>query len=217
MSRPTFLEPPAHLDVPPVKPPKKRFPPDDGASDPRPESAAGGPSMAVFAVWVSLVPVFMLFGALIVTYVVRKQFGQQWHSMPMPAILWFNTAALLLSSVALEWSRRRPSPTAAFRGYRMAFALGVVFVVGQVIAWVQYLLGGVVASSTPHSGFFYVLTAVHAAHVLGGLVGLGLLALWTRHTWTFTTVPTLSRVTGVYWHFLGFLWVTMFLMLEFWR
>jgi cytochrome c oxidase subunit 3 len=218
VSGPTVLEPPSHLDGPPLVPPKTRYPGDDGDQEPGRDPRPGGPPLAVFAVWVSLVPVLMLFGALIVTYVVRKDFGEQWLSMPMPAILWLNTLALLMSSVVLEWSRRsRRREHDGFRGFQGAFALGLLFVLGQVIAWVQYLGDGIVASSTPHSGFFYVLTAVHAAHVFGGLIGLGFLALWPRHHWTFTTVPTLSRITAVYWHFLGLLWLTMFLMLEYWR
>ena len=79
------------------------------------------------------------------------------------------------------------------------------------------IMRGVVVSTSPHSGFFYVLTAAHAAHVVGGLVGLWFLAVWQRHQWKFTTVSVLSRVTAVYWHFLGILWLTMFLMLKFWR
>ena len=86
--------------------------------------------------------------------------------------------------------------------------MGMLFLVGQVVAWSQYIMRGVVVSTSPHSGFFYVLTAAHAAHVIGGLVGLGLLAVWQRHQWKFTTVPVLSRVTAVYWHFLGLLWLT---------
>lgn len=220
MSAPTLLDPPPPLDSDPPPPPPRRpvgYPGDEGDAG---ESGreASGPHIAVFGVWISLVPMFMLFGALIVTYVVRKDFGEQWRSLPVPAILWFNTLALLGSSLALERNRRAPEgPDTGFRGYQLAFTLGLVFVAGQIVAWLQYLLSGVVASSTPHSGFFYVLTAAHAAHVLGGLVGLGLLATWPRHDWRFTTVPVLSRVTAIYWHFLGILWLTMFCLLTFWR
>jgi cytochrome c oxidase subunit 3 len=218
---PTLLDPPPPLDPGPPVPPSQRrrgFPGDEGGGDEPRSGSSAGPHVAVFGVWISLVPVFMLFGALLVTYVVRKDFSGQWQSLPVPGILWFNTLALLGSSVALERSRRQPGgPSAGFRGYQVAFGLGLVFVVGQVIAWLQYLLGGILASSTPHSGFFYVLTALHAAHVLGGLVGLGLLALWPRHHWTFTSVAVLSRVTAIYWHFLGILWLLMFGMLNFWR
>lgn len=217
---PTLLEPPAPHDPGPPPPPRRRlgFPGDEGGGQaPQPEPGSG-PHVAVFGVWISLVPVLMLFGALLVTYVVRKDFSGQWQSLPVPGILWFNTLALLGSSVMLERNRRLPDgPSSDFRGYQVAFTLGLVFVVGQIIAWVQYLLGGVLASSTPHSGFFYVLTAAHAAHVLGGLVGLGLLALWPRHSWSFTSVPVLSRVTAIYWHFLGILWLLMFGVLTFWR
>lgn len=200
-------------------PPRRDFPGGDGSGGPEPDpEGRSGPHVAVFGIWLSLVPVLMLFAALIVTYVARKGYGTQWESFPVPEVLWLNTLFLLMSSIALEWSRRRTGDAVrAPRGFQVAFGMGLLFLVGQVVAWSEYIMRGVVVSTSPHSGFFYVLTAAHAAHVIGGLVGLWFLAVWQRHQWKFTTVPVLSRVTAVYWHFLGILWLTMFLMLKFWR
>jgi len=174
--------------------------------------------VAVFGIWLSLVPVLVLFGALIFSYLARKGYGTQWESFPLPEVLWLNTLFLLISSAALEWSRRRKGQAVqAQRGFQVAFGMGMLFLAGQAVAWSQYIKSGVIVSTSPHAGFFYVLTAAHAAHVIGGLVGLGLLAVWRRHQWKFTTVSVLARVTAIYWHFLGFLWLTMFMLLKFWR
>jgi cytochrome c oxidase subunit 3 len=94
--------------------------------------------------------------------------------------------------------------------YVTAF-LGVVFVAGQYAAWLQLRSEGLYLATNPASSFFYLLTAVHALHVLGGLGGLTYV-LRKLHTVVLrrSTLDTFSR----YWHFMGILWVYLLLLIS---
>jgi cytochrome c oxidase subunit 3 len=102
----------------------------------------------------------MTFTALTSAMVVRRGLGGDWNGIPVPSIVWFNTAVLILSSALLE------------KGYRTATALlGVLFLAGQVYAW-----SGVAIAASPGNSFFLVFTVAHALHIAGGLAALG----WAR-------------------------------------
>jgi cytochrome c oxidase subunit 3 len=73
----------------------------------------------------------------------------------------------------------------------------------------------------PYAGFFYILTGIHAVHVLGGIVALGAILL---RSWNYTEYGpeleyrrNLARSVGWYWHFMGLLWIVLFLLLGFWK
>ena len=131
-------------------------------------------------------------------------------------MLWVNTALLLLSSVTVELARRRFNQwkPIAFRKWMWATAvLGAGFLVGQVMAWNQLAAQGIFISSHPHSSFFYVLTGVHAVHLMGGIGALVyVLYLATRYRLTpgDSSSPELS---ATYWHFVDLLWIYLLVVL----
>jgi len=142
-----------------------------------------------------------------------------WRHLALPSILYWNTAVLLASSVTLEIARRR---IAAFMGglktqvanpARWLYAslgLGLLFVAGQYMAWQQLSSQGLYLATNPSSSFFYVLTAAHALHVLGGLGGLTLAIHRLRNSvLKRTTLDIVSR----YWHFMDVLWIYLLLLL----
>ena len=147
----------------------------------------------------------MLFTAFTSAYVVRHALDPDWHSVPMPRILIANTVALVISSLALEVYKRR---IAERIWLTFSQAMGLLFVAGQVFAWRQLQAQGVYVSNNPHAAFFYVLTAAHGLHILGGLVALGGI-----------TVVTVERrlrwiaVASLYWHVMGVLWLYLLFML----
>ncbi len=140
----------------------------------------------------------MLFAAFTAAYLIRRT-AADWQSLPLPALVWVNTTVLLVSSVALEVARR--SRSEAWLGG--ALFLGAAFVVGQVIMWSQMSSAGVFLSSHPHNAFLYVLSGVHALHVLGGIGGLihGLLR------------RTNLALSSLYWHFVDVVWLYLVLVL----
>jgi len=170
---------------------------------------------AKLGIWIALGSITMLFAAFTSAYIVRSA-GNDWIPLEVPPILWLNTAVILLSSVAMEIARRAfaASRPVAFRKWLLATAiLGVLFLAGQVVAWSQLAAQGIYLQSHPHSSFFYVLTGVHAVHLLAGVLALlYVLALASRHR----LMPGESSSPGVcatYWHFVSAVWLYLMVVL----
>ena len=140
------------------------------------------PAASKTGVWVGIAAITMSFAALTSALVVRQGSATDWRHFTFPSILYLNSLVLLASSFTLEFARRRfarsallgpdePS-TSSLRWLHATLALGLLFVAGQCVAWVQLRSQGLYLATSPNSSFFYVLTVVHALHVLGGLGGL---------------------------------------------
>jgi cytochrome c oxidase subunit 3 len=171
------------------------------------------------AIWVGIAAITMSFAAFTSALIVRQGSSTDWRHITLPSILYFSTLVLLASSVALEVARRR---VAAFMGgmksqvgipdrwLYVTLSLGLLFVVAQYAAWLQLRSQGLYLATNPNSSFFYVFTAVHALHVLGGLGGLVRVIHKLR-----TSVLRRSTLdaTSYYWHFMGVLWLYLFLLL----
>ena len=169
-------------------------------------------------IWVAISAISMSFAALTSALVVRQGSGMDWHRFVLPPILYFNTAILIASSFTLEISRKRIASVAAsadpeHRSYTPAVTwlaatllLGLVFVVGQVLAWRNLAAQGLFLSTNPASSFFYVFTALHGLHVLGGIAGL-LYAMRRLFRTMRTAKPVALGAAAVYWHFMDVLWL----------
>lgn len=168
-------------------------------------------------VWMFLATVVMLFAAFTSAYIVRRS-ASDWTPLELPGILWVNTVALLASSGALERARvagRRGRVSSARRGLATAAALGLAFLAGQLAAWQELAARGVYVPTSPHSSFFYILTATHGVHVVAGL---GLLVYMVTRTWNVARIdrgPTarLMTASATFWHFLAGLWVYVLVLL----
>src|SRR5881409_2485692 len=125
--------------------------------------------------WVMMIPVTMLFMGLTSAMIVRKGVSDDWVPINVPRILYFNTILLLASSLTLEFARRALKPAAA-DALKMWLALtsliGMIFLAGQALAWRRLASEGIFLASNPSGSFFYVLTATHGAHLLGGITAL---------------------------------------------
>src|SRR2546428_3669354 len=132
--------------------------------------------------WVAIASIVMLFTALASAYIVRSASGNDWRPIVMPKVLWLSTALILVSSVTMEISRRslKQDRNSRYSSWLMfTVILGFGFVASQLIAWRQLWRQGVYMASNPHSSFFYLFTAAHGVHLLGGLLALGYLLLRT--------------------------------------
>ena len=161
----------------------------------------------------------MVFAAFTGAFVVRRGMSDDWVTTQKPFILWLNTAVLLLSSVALDRSRHalKAGHRAKFNfWWTAATALGIVFLAGQALAWRQLSQAGVYAASNPSSSFFYVLTAAHAFHLVGGLAALIYVDMQALRLRLGPAKRTAIDVTAVYWHFLDGLWVYLMVLLFVW-
>lgn len=166
----------------------------------------------------------MMFTALTSAYIVRAASANDWKPIAMPRILLLSTALILVSSVTLEFARRKLKATAE-SSYRrwllLTTGLGVGFLISQLLAWRQLVGQGVYISSNPHSSFFYLLTATHGVHLLGGLTALFYLLVRAKRSQVDEQsnerrFASADAVT-LYWHFMDGLWIYLFLLLFFWR
>lgn len=198
---------------------------DPGGSPDRPDGARDSyhPDKNRIGIWVALASILMLFAALVSAYIVRQSNdspGMAWLSMELPPLLWLNTAVLIASSVTLE-AARQALGGARFvqfsRWMTVTSLLGAGFLAGQIVAWKQLADRGIYLSTTPHSSFFYVLTSLHAVHLLGGLIALSYVTVGGFRYNFGPARRTGVDVTAVYWHFMDGLWVALFLLLMFRR
>ncbi|MDP8984428.1 MAG: cytochrome c oxidase subunit 3 [Pseudomonadota bacterium] len=179
---------------------------------------------ARIGLWIFLAVITSLFALFFSAYLMRMGHGHgaghgiaDWRSITKPPILWLNTGLLILSSVAMQAARRAiaSNPLERVMGFLLAGgAFTLLFLIGQLVAWRRLADAGYVMTSGPAGAFFYVLTALHGLHVLGGL------CVWLR-----TVIRLRSRAAElfdmrlsielctVYWHFLLLVWVAMFALL----
>jgi cytochrome c oxidase subunit 3 len=177
------------------------------------------PPPASTGIWVVLASITMTFAAFTSALIVRQGSALDWRHLSLPRILYFNTLLLVASSTTLEIARRQVSGFMSGRRDGIAnparwlyitLFLGLFFVAGQYVAWLQLRAQGLFLATNPSSSFFYVLTAAHALHVLGGLGGL--VRVISRFNRSILRKSTLDA-TSLYWHFMDVLWVYLLLLL----
>lgn len=183
----------------------------DAVVDLRDGSAFSMPAVTL-GLRVFLVVVTILFLLLIMAYGSRMEF-EDWRPAPQLTLLWFNTTMLVSSSVAMQWAR-----ISARCGEIDGVAIGLsgggffaaAFLVGQIVAWRQLSMLVAFDITNPAIGFFYLITALHGLHLLGGLVAWG----WTAATlWRGLDVARVRlsvELCTVYWHFLLAIWLVLF-------
>src|SRR5579863_315135 len=167
----------------------------------------------VTGITIAMGGILMFFMALVSAFIVRKGLGSDWHSFPIPRVLWLNTAIPLASSATLIRARQlfKRGDHAGFRHWwAVTTILGLFFVVGQLIAWRQMVAAGFYLAANASNSFFYVLTAAHGVHLLGGITAL-LFVGWGRLRRV--TLATGTEIVGYYWHFMDGLWIFLFLLL----
>ncbi|HUD98959.1 MAG TPA: cytochrome c oxidase subunit 3 [Bryobacteraceae bacterium] len=161
----------------------------------------------------------MAFAAFTSAFVVRRGVSNDWVALTLPRIIWANTAILIASSVLLELARRslRRGRRSAFNGYWTAgTVLGALFLLGQAIAWLQLRAEGIFVATNPSSSFFYLLTAAHGLHILGGLTALVYVDVEALRLQLGPGKRTAVDVSAVFWHFVDGLWVYLVILFLVW-
>ena len=154
-----------------------------------------------------------LFALFISAYSIRMEY-EDWRPLPEPALLWINSGILLGSSVFLQmaWNAvRREDAAGVRRGILLGGALAVAFIIGQLMVWSQLSGSGYLLTSNPANAFFYLLTAVHALHLVGGLFALGrsVKRVWGGEE-DRESIETGVELCAVYWHYLLVIWAVLF-------
>jgi len=183
------------------------------------------PDKSKFITWFLLLVVMMTFGGMIGAYIVISTNGAaEWHPFELPFQVWISTALILASSITYHLAQNALFAERYDRSKKLLLAttaLGAAFISSQILVWLALVNRGFYMKGNPYAGFFYILTAVHAAHVAGGIVALGTILL---RSWNETAVReelryrrNLARSVGWYWHFMGALWIVLLVLLGFWK
>jgi len=156
-----------------------------------------------------------LFALFLSAYLMRMKLAD-WSPLTEPKLLWVNTGLLVLASVAFQMTQG-----AATRGQLLTVKTGLIaggvcttlFLLGQLVAWQQLNAGGYFMAGNPANAFFYLLTALHGMHLLGGMW------VWGRTTARVLTgadarsVRLSVELCTVYWHYLLLVWIVLFALL----
>ena len=180
----------------------------------------GPPSLpaAKIGLGVFLAVVGSLFALFVSAYSMRMNMVD-WRALPVPSLLWFNTGVLILSSVALQWAymaARRNDMDGVIVGLCAGGASAVTFLVGQLLAWQQLSVAGYFVASNPANSFFYLITAAHGLHLVGGLVALGRTTAKVWRGAEMTQVRLSVELCAIYWHFLLLVWLVLLGLLTGW-
>jgi len=161
----------------------------------------------------------MTFAAMVSAMVVRRGLNNDWTTVGLPAILYWNTAALVLSSILIDAARRslRSGKRDRFNWlWSAGTILGTAFLAGQVLAWIQLERRGFYVSGHPSTAFFYVLTWAHAAHVVGALAAVMYVEYRALRYQLGPSRRTMVDVSAIFWHFLDVLWLCIMGLFVFW-
>lgn len=190
---------------------------EEGPVDAFPGTGASPLPAATIGLGVFLAVAGSLFALFASAYLMRMHMGD-WRPVRAPFLtLWLNTGVLILSGFALERARvaaRQGRQEGVSANLLAAAATAGLFLAGQLLAWRQLAASGQFVASGPAASFFYLLTAAHGLHLLGGLVALGRTAALVRSgdagmDWVRASVGRCAA----YWHFLLVVWMALFALL----
>lgn len=156
-----------------------------------------------------------LFGLFISAYTERSEF-YDWRPLNEPGILWVNTGFLVLASIAYQFTRNAAlaGRTGSLKpGLIIAGVMTILFLGGQLMAWQQLIASGVYVENNPANAFFFLLTAVHGIHLLGGLWVWARSAVKLMAGADADSVRISIELCTIYWHYLLLVWVVLFGML----
>ena len=172
-------------------------------------------SAGQMGLWLFLAVMSSMFLLFIVSYYTRSQFPD-WEKLTDPSVLWVNTGLLVLASIALQLASNAAKRDAA-RTLRITLIasglLTVAFVGGQLAAWGQLISAGYYVQGNPSSAFFYLVTGLHAVHLLGGLWFMLLVAVRLKREDRRAKALKAVALCATYWHYLLLVWLILFALL----
>ncbi len=184
-----------------------------------PRPTADKLAIGTTGMWWFLASLGMIFGASVLGLFWVRAAAEVWpppEAPPLPAGLWPSTVIILLSTVTMEWARRvwrRPGRPNMALALLATLLLGMAFLVAQTRGWFLLVAADFTATTSLYAFTFYLLTVLHAVHVLGGV---GPLAVVTLRAFRLgPTWPAHGVVyTAMYWHFLTGVWLVLFAVFQ---
>ncbi|MEL6652942.1 MAG: cytochrome c oxidase subunit 3, partial [Bacteroidota bacterium] len=184
-----------------------------------------------FAMWLFLLTVIMIFGSLTSAYLVNKSFLAQPMIYDLPSVLMTNLIVILFSSIPMQyavWAGKRGEHTKALLALVMTLVLGILFIRGQFQAWAELTASGLPLVDTARTdainpgrvdntvSFFYIFTGLHVLHLVAAIIAVVVVLIKTlAKKYTAKGMNMAYELTATFWHFLGALWLYLFLFLKY--
>lgn len=175
-----------------------------------------------FTLWLLIMSIIMMFAAFTSAYIVRREEGN-WLQFDLPQGLLINSIIIVLSSAAMQWanfSAKKDNLGALKVALLITLALGAAFLIGQWNVWSELVLNNIFfggSTANPAGSFVYVITGVHGFHLITGLIFV-LIVLLSAFRYRVHSKNLLRiDLCTVYWHFLGALWVYLYVFLVLYR
>ena len=180
------------------------------------ERRAMGMNPSKFIVWLFIVTIVMLFAALTSAYIVKQSDGN-WLNYNLPGMFWITSTIIVVSSITMQLALKSAKED-RFNGLKvyliLTTILGLAFLFGQYQSWKQLVEMDVYFVGNPAGSFLYVLTGLHAVHIISGLVFL-LIVIGSSFKLKIHSKSLIRiEMCTTYWHFLGGLWLYLFLFLK---
>jgi cytochrome c oxidase subunit III len=168
-----------------------------------------------FALWLFIVSVVMIFASLTSAYIVRQAEGN-WLEFELPAIFWYSTGVIIISSLTLHYAymaAKKDNLSNVRLGMILTSILGFSFLILQWYSWVALVDREVFFVGNPAGSFLYVFTGLHALHLISGVIFLIIVLISSFRYEVHSKNMNTMEMCVTYWHFLGGLWLYLFMFL----
>ena len=172
-----------------------------------------------FAMWLFIASVLMLFMALTSAYIVRQAEGN-WIYFELPTMFYTTSAVILLSSVTMQlayWAAKKDNLERVKLMMTFTTILGLFFLVGQFLGWRDLVTNRIFLVGNPSGSFVYIITGLHALHLISAIVFLLIVLVATFRYKVHSKNLAQIEMCATYWHFLGGLWLYLFVFLILYR
>jgi cytochrome c oxidase subunit 3 len=177
---------------------------------------AMGMNPGKFIVWLFIVTIVMLFAALTSAYVVKQSEGN-WLNFNLPGIFWITSAIIVTSSLTMHFAlaaARNDNFSRLKIFLALTAVLGLGFLFGQYQSWKTLVAMDVFFVGNPAGSFLYVLTGLHGIHIVSGIIFLLIVIISSFRLKVHSKSMLKIEMCTTYWHFLGGLWLYLFLFLK---
>jgi len=172
-----------------------------------------------FGLWLFLTTVVMVFASLTSAYIVRRAEGD-WKIFELPSLFYWTSIAIVISSITMHMAylyAKKDNREMVQTLLTITGLLGIAFLIGQFYGWVQLVSSKIYFVGNPSESFVYVLSGLHGLHLVSGVIFLAV--VWRKSALGKLVSGNLAQfeMCMTYWHFLGGLWLYLFLFLSLYR
>jgi cytochrome c oxidase subunit 3 len=172
-----------------------------------------------FGMWLFMASVMMLFMALTSAYIVRQAEGN-WAYFELPTLFYVTSIVIVVSSFTMQWayvSAKKDQPSQLKTLLLITSLLGLAFLVGQFFGWKQLVANSIYLVGNPSGSFLYILTGLHGLHIVSAIIFLWIVCAAAYKGKINSKNMVSIELCTTYWHFLGGLWLYLFVFLLLYR